>query len=62
MLTTMKRLLLPMILITFAVICLSIVHIDNINKLDAQSNELRKKYNTEQYKLENSIKTSIVIP
>ncbi|MCX2763015.1 hypothetical protein [Aquimarina muelleri] len=58
----MKRLLLPMILITFAVICLSIVHIDNINKLDAQSNELRKKYNTEQYKLENSIKTSIVIP
>lgn len=39
----MKRLLLPIVLISFAVICLSIVHIDNVNKLDAQSNELRKK-------------------
>ncbi|PKV51205.1 hypothetical protein ATE84_3279 [Aquimarina sp. MAR_2010_214] len=44
----MKRLLLPIVLITFAVICLSIVHIDNINKLDAQSNELRKKHETER--------------
>ncbi|WP_282079050.1 hypothetical protein [Aquimarina algiphila] len=43
----MKRLLLPIVLITFAVICLSIVHIDNVNKLDAQSNELRKKQQTE---------------
>ncbi|TSE11480.1 hypothetical protein [Aquimarina algiphila] len=43
----MKRLLLPIVLITFAVICLSIVHIDNVNKLDAQSNELRKKHQTE---------------
>ncbi len=39
----MKRLLLPIMLIVFAVICLGIVHIDNINKLDAQSNELRKE-------------------
>ncbi len=39
----MRRLFLPMALITFTVICLSIVHIDNVNKLDAQSNELRKK-------------------
>ncbi len=58
----MKRLLLPIVLITFAVICLSIVHIDNVNRLDAQSNELRKKHNTKQYKIEHSINTSIVIP
>ena len=45
----MKRLLLPIVLITFAVICLSIVHIDNINKLDAQSNELRKKHEDRTY-------------
>lgn len=62
MLTTMKRLLLPIVLITFAVICLSIVHIDNVNKLEAQSNELRKKYNIKQYKVESSVNTSIVIP
>lgn len=43
----MKRLLLPLALIAFAVICLSIVHIDNVNKLDAQSEELRKKINSE---------------
>ncbi len=42
----MKRLLLPTVLIAFAVICLSIVHIDNVNKLDAQSKELRKKHQT----------------
>jgi len=42
----MRRLFLPMALITFTVICLSIVHIDNVNKLDAQSNELRKKIDT----------------
>ncbi len=40
----MKRLLLPTVLIAFAIICLSIVHIDNINKLDAQSKELREKH------------------
>ncbi len=43
----MKRLLLPIALIAFATICLSIVHIDNVNKLDAQSNELRQKIKTE---------------
>ncbi len=42
----MKRLLLPIALIAFAIICLSIVHIDNVNKLDAQSKELRKKHQT----------------
>ncbi len=42
----MKRLLLPIVLIAFAIICLSIVHIDNVNKLDAQSKELRKKHQT----------------
>ncbi|WP_109300817.1 hypothetical protein [Aquimarina sp. AU474] len=43
----MKRLLLPIALIAFATISLSIVHIDNVNKLDAQSNKLRKKVKTE---------------
>ncbi|MCK8520284.1 hypothetical protein M0D21_01825 [Aquimarina sp. D1M17] len=43
----MKRLLLPLALISFSVISLSIVHIDNINKLDTHSNELRKKVDTE---------------
>ncbi|WP_281986259.1 hypothetical protein [Aquimarina aggregata] len=43
----MKRLLLPTVLIVFAVVCLSIVHVDNVNKLDAQSKELRKKQQTE---------------
>ncbi len=43
----MKRLLLPIALIAFTIVCLSIVHIDNINKLDTQSNELRKKQQTE---------------
>jgi len=42
----MKRLFLPIGLISFAIICLSIVHIDNINKLDAEFNELREKHKT----------------
>ncbi len=58
----MKRLLLPILLIAFAVICLSIVHIDNVNKLDAQSNELRKKQDT-GLQVENQITdSSITIP
>ncbi len=44
----MKRLFLPIGLITFAIICLSIVHIDNINKLDAEFYELREKHKTKQ--------------
>jgi len=40
----MKRLFLPIALISFAVICLSIVHIDNVNKLDEEYNQLRKKH------------------
>ncbi|GAA4271687.1 hypothetical protein U6A24_13955 [Aquimarina gracilis] len=44
----MKRLLLPIALIAFAIICLSIVHIDNVNKLDQQSKELRKKHQTNE--------------
>ncbi|MBG6129704.1 hypothetical protein IWQ47_000994 [Aquimarina sp. EL_43] len=58
----MKRLLLPIVLITFAVICLSIVHIDNINKLDAQSNELRKKYQTEHTVKHRTNDSSVIIP
>ncbi len=45
----MKRLLLPLVLISFSVICLSIVHIDNVNKLESQSIELRKKHKTKVY-------------
>ncbi|WP_158447891.1 hypothetical protein [Aquimarina longa] len=44
----MKQFILPIALISFAVICLGIVHIDNVNKLDAQSNKLRKKHNIEK--------------
>ncbi|GAA0722352.1 hypothetical protein [Aquimarina litoralis] len=40
----MKRLFLPLALISFAVICLSIVHIDNVNKLDKKYNQLRQKH------------------
>ncbi|MDY8135793.1 hypothetical protein [Aquimarina sp. 2201CG5-10] len=40
----MKRLFLPIALISFAVICLGIVHIDNVNKLDAESTKLREKH------------------
>ncbi len=58
----MKRLLLPIVLIAFAVICLSIVHIDNVNKLDAQSNELRKKYQTEYTIKHQTSDSSVIIP
>ncbi|MBW1296990.1 hypothetical protein [Aquimarina litoralis] len=40
----MKRLFLPLALISFAVVCLSIVHIDNVNKLDKKYNQLREKH------------------
>ncbi|WP_025740400.1 hypothetical protein [Aquimarina pacifica] len=43
----MKPFLLPITLITFAILCLSIVHIDNVNKLDEKSEELRKKHQIE---------------
>lgn len=39
----MKRLFLPLALISFAIICLCIVHIDNVNKLEAESIKLREK-------------------
>lgn len=58
----MKRLLLPIVLLTFAVICLSIVHIDNVNKLDAQSNELRKKHQTEFDSGNQVDNSSVVVP
>ncbi|TPN89004.1 hypothetical protein [Aquimarina algicola] len=48
----MKRLLLPTILIAFAIVCLSIIHIDNVNKLDVQSNELRKKHENHSVDIE----------
>ncbi|WP_299443808.1 hypothetical protein [uncultured Aquimarina sp.] len=50
----MKRLFLPIALISFAVICLSIVHIDNVNKLDEEYNQLREKH-----KIENSSESEI---
>ncbi|QKX06553.1 hypothetical protein HN014_17080 [Aquimarina sp. TRL1] len=40
----MKRLFLPLVLLTVAVICLSVVHIDNVNKINTESEKLRKKY------------------
>ncbi|MDH7445643.1 hypothetical protein [Aquimarina sp. 2201CG14-23] len=43
----MKRLFLPIALISFAVICLSIVHIDNVNKLDEEYHQLREKHQTD---------------
>ncbi len=52
----MKRLFLPIALISFAVICLSIVHIDNVNKLDKEYNQL-----TEQHKTENTNDAEITI-
>lgn len=42
----MKRLFLPIALLSFSVICLSIVHIDNVNKLDKEYNQLREKHQT----------------
>ena len=55
----MKRLLLPIVLIAFAVICLGIVHIDNINEINSQSDELRKKHqNYFQQKQINIYRTS----
>ncbi len=47
----MKRLLLPLVLIAFAVICLGIVHIDNVNEINSQSDKLRKKH--QKYTIEN---------
>ncbi|MFD2562120.1 hypothetical protein [Aquimarina rubra] len=44
----MKRLFLPIALISFAVICLSIVHIDNVNQLDKEYNQLREKHQIEK--------------
>jgi len=43
----MKRLFLPVALISFSIICLSIVHIDNVNKLDKEYNQLRQKHQTQ---------------
>ncbi|MEW7291997.1 hypothetical protein [Aquimarina sp. 2304DJ70-9] len=54
----MKQFILPLSLISFAVICLSIVHIDNVNKLESQSDELRKKQQTEVH-MENQVNHSI---
>lgn len=45
----MKRLFLPLALLTFTVICLSIVHIDNVNKLNAASDALRQKYDDDTF-------------
>lgn len=50
----MKRLFLPLALLSFAVICLSIVHIDNVNKLDKKYNQLRQKH-----RLDNNDNTEV---
>ena len=50
----MKQFILPIALMSVAVICLSIVHIDNINRLDNQYNELRKKENVNIDSITNS--------
>ncbi len=52
----MKRLFLPLALMAFAVICLCIVHIDNVNKLDEEFNQLREKHQVEHHQKE--IKTT----
>ncbi len=61
----MKQFILPISLISFAVICLSIVHIDNVNKLESQSDELRKKHqidvSIESKSNQSSLKDDIVI-
>ncbi|GAA4278771.1 hypothetical protein [Aquimarina mytili] len=54
----MKQFILPISLISFAVICLSIVHIDNVNKLESQSDELRKKHQNDVL-LENKTNHSV---
>ncbi len=61
----MKQFILPISLISFAVICLSIVHIDNVNKLESQSDKLRKKHqidvSIESKSNQSSLKDDIVI-
>lgn len=62
-LTNMKRLVLPLVLVSFAFVCLCIVHIDNINKLERESNRLQEKQNalTELQKIKKEpVVTSLV--
>ncbi len=57
----MKRLLLPIVLLSFAVVSLGIVHIDNVNKLNANADQLREKHQTNTPKStlnDKTIKTS----
>ena len=59
----MKRLVLPLVLISFAFVCLCIVHIDNINKLEKESNRLQEKQNvlTELQKIKKEpVVTSLI--
>ncbi|MEW7278054.1 hypothetical protein ABW636_05620 [Aquimarina sp. 2201CG1-2-11] len=56
----MKRLLLPIVLIAFAVVCLGIVHIDNINEINSQSDELRKKHQGFMEKRSNTENTNTI--
>ncbi len=46
----MKRLVLPVVLISFTVICLCFVHIDNINKLDKELNTIQSQ---KEFKLDS---------
>lgn len=41
--THMKKILLPLFLICFTVITLGFIHIDNVNKLDKQYNDIEIK-------------------
>ncbi|MDY8135543.1 hypothetical protein [Aquimarina sp. 2201CG5-10] len=51
----MKKLLLPLVLFSFAVLSLSIVHLDNISKLEIRSNELRKKQSSSIDSMDNQL-------
>ena len=39
----MKRLLLPVLLICFAIFCLSYIHIDNMNKINEEKAAIEKQ-------------------
>ncbi len=49
----MKTLFLPLTLISFTVLCLSILHVENIDTLERTSNTLQEKH--EQYRHTNDI-------
>jgi len=58
----MKQFLLPISLMIFAVVCLGIVHVDNVDKLDLESNKLREKYERKITKEDQKDSVAISIP